>query len=79
MYGLYNKNGKFICYRMTKRIKIDMGEYDVITARSKKSEKDCKRVIDEKIRNYYIQREEEKHKGVYPDMLFKDFAENCTN
>ena len=61
---------------MTKRIRNEQGEYDVLTARSKKSEKDCKRVMDEKIRNYYIQKEEEKHKGVYPDMLFKDFADN---
>ena len=48
MYELYDKNGKFICYRMTKRIRNEHGEYDVLTARSKKSEKDCKRVMDEK-------------------------------
>ena len=61
---------------MTKRIRNEQGEYDVLTARSKKSEKDCKRVMDEKIRNYYVRKEEEKHKGVYPDMMFKDFADN---
>ena len=76
MYELYDKNGKFICYRMTKRIKNDMGEYDVLTARSKKSEKECRKIMDEKIRDYYIQKEEQKHKGVFPDMLFKDFADN---
>ncbi len=27
MYELYDKNGKFICYRMTKRIKNNSGEY----------------------------------------------------
>ena len=76
MYELYDKNGKFICYRMTKRIKNDNGEYDVLTARSKKSEKDCRRIMDDKIRDYYIQKEQERIKGVYPEMRFKDFAEN---
>ena len=42
MYELYDKSGRFLCYRMTKRIKNDNGEYDVLTARSKKSEKDCR-------------------------------------
>lgn len=76
MYELYDKDGKFICYRMTKRIKNDLGEYDVLTARSKKSEKECRKIMDDKIRDYYIQKEEQKHKGVFPDMLFKDFADN---
>lgn len=76
MYELYDKDGKFICYRMTKRIKNDSGEYDVLTARSKKSEKECRKIMDDKIRDYYIQKETEKHKGVFPDMLFKDFADN---
>ena len=76
MYELYGKDGKFICYRMTKRIKNDLGEYDVLTARSKKSEKECRKIMDDKIRDYYIQKETEKHKGVFPDMMFKDFAEN---
>ena len=66
MYELYDKNGKFICYRMTKRIRNEQGEYDVLTARSKKSEKDCKRVMDEKIRNYYIQKEEENIREFIP-------------
>lgn len=61
---------------MTKRIKNDNGEYDVLTARSKKSEKECRKIMDDKIRDYYIQKEQEKIKGVYPEMLFKDFAEN---
>ena len=76
MYELYDKSGNFICYRMTKRIKNDLGEYDVLTARSKKSEKECRKIMDDKIRDYYIQKETEKHKGVFPDMLFKDFADN---
>lgn len=42
MYELYDKNRNFICYRMTKKIKNDLGEYDVLTARSKKSEKECR-------------------------------------
>ena len=54
MYELYDKDGKFICYRMTKRIKNDSGEYDVLTARSKKSEKECRKIMDDKIRDYYI-------------------------
>lgn len=76
MYELYDKDGKFICYRITKRIKNDNGEYDVLTARSKKSEKECRKIMDDKIRDYYIQKETEKHKGVFPDMFFKDFADN---
>ena len=42
-YGLYDKDGNFKCWRMTKRIKNANGEYDVLTAHSKKSEKDCRR------------------------------------
>lgn len=61
---------------MTKRIKNDLGEYDVLTARSKKSEKECRKIMDDKIRDYYIQKETEKHKGVFPSMLFKEFADN---
>lgn len=61
MYELYDKDGKFICYRMTKRIKNDLGEYDVLTARSKKSEKECRKIMDDKIRDYYIQKEEQKN------------------
>ena len=40
-YGLYDKDGNFLCYRMTKRIKNEKGEYDVLTAKSKKSVTDC--------------------------------------
>ncbi len=58
MYELYDKDGKFICYRMTKRIKNDLGEYDVLTARSKKSEKECRKIMDDKIRDYYIQKKQ---------------------
>ena len=42
-YGLYDKEGNFLCYRMTKRIKNEKGEYDVITAKSKKSVTDCRK------------------------------------
>lgn len=49
MYELYDKNVNFICYRMTKRIKNDLGEYDILTARSKKSEKECRKIMDDKI------------------------------
>jgi hypothetical protein len=61
---------------MTKRIKNDLGEYDVLTARSKKSEKECRKIMDDKIRDYYIQQEEQKHKGVSSEMPFKEFADN---
>lgn len=43
MYELYDKNGNQIGYRMTKRIKNEDGKYDVLTARSKTSEKDSER------------------------------------
>ena len=76
MYELYDTSGNFIGYRMMKRIKNDLGEYDVLTARLKKSEKDCRKIMDDKICDQYIQKETEKHKGVFPDMLFKDFADN---
>lgn len=76
MYELYDKEGKCICYRMTKRIKNDSGEYDVLTARSKKSEKECRKIMDDKIRDYYIQKETEKHKGVFPDMVDEVFEQN---
>ena len=75
-YGLYDKDGNFLCYRMTKRIKNEKGEYDVLTAKSKKSVTDCRKVMEQKIQAYYRQKEEAKHKGVYPEMLFTDFADN---
>ncbi|MBR1811788.1 MAG: site-specific integrase [Clostridia bacterium] len=78
-YGLYDKEGNFLCYRMTKRIRNEKGEYDVITAKSKKSVTDCRKVMEQKIQDYYQQKEEEKHKGIYPDMMFKDFADNWYN
>ena len=75
-YGLYDKDRNFLCYRMTKRIKNEKGEYDVLTAKSKRSVTDCRKVMDEKVKEYYQRREEAKHKGVYPEMLFTDFADN---
>ena len=75
-YGLYDKDGNFLCYRMTKRIKNEKGEYDVLTAKSKKSVTDCRKVMEAKIKEYYQRREEAKHKGVYPEMQFTDFAYN---
>lgn len=53
MYELYDKNGNQIGYRMTKRIKNEDGKYDVLTARSKTSEKDCRKKLDDMIKEYY--------------------------
>lgn len=75
-YGLYNKDGSFKCWRMTKRIKNANGEYDVMTAHSKKSEKDCRKVLDGLIKDYYQEQEKNKHKVVSSDMPFKEFADN---
>ena len=49
MYELYDKNGNQIGYRMTKRIKNEDGKYDVLTARSKTSEKDCRKKLDDMV------------------------------
>ena len=75
-YALYDKDGNFITYRMTKRIKNEQGEYDVLTARSKKSVKECRRRLDEKIAEYFKEQEERKHRGMFPDMKFGKFADN---
>lgn len=75
-YGLYDKDGNFKCWRMTKRIKNANGEYDVLTAHSKKSEKDCRKVLESLIKDYYQEQEKNKHKVVSSDMLFKEFADN---
>lgn len=53
MYELYDKNGNQIGYRMTKRIKNEYGKYDVLTARSKTSEKDCRKKLDDMVKEYY--------------------------
>lgn len=76
MYELYNKDGSFKCYRMTRRIRNDDGEYDVITARSKVSERECKKVLEQKLKEYYLRREAEKGLKPNPDMTFADFADN---
>lgn len=78
-YALYDKDGNFITYRMTKRIRNEQGTYDVLTARSKKSAKECRRRLDEKIAQYYTELEERKHRGVFPDMKFGKFADNWYN
>ena len=55
MYELYDKNGNFICYRITKRIKNEQEKYDVLTARSKKSEKECRKIMYTRIfKNYKL-------------------------
>ena len=75
-YGLYDKDGNFKCWRMTKRIKNANGEYDVLTAHAKKSEKDCRKVLEGLIKDYYQEQEKNKHKVVSSDMPFKEFADN---
>lgn len=60
MYELYDKNGNQIGYRMTKRIKNEDGKYDVLTARSKTSEKDCRKKLDYMVKEYYQLQEKEK-------------------
>ena len=59
MYELYDKNGNQIGYRMTKRIKNEDGKYDVLTARSKTSEKDCRKKLDDMVKEYYQLQEKE--------------------
>lgn len=63
MYELYDKNGNQIGYRMTKRIKNEDGKYDVLTARSKTSEKNCRKKLDDMVKEYY-QLQEKKRKRV---------------
>lgn len=68
MYELYDKNGNQIGYRMTKRIKNEDGKYDVLTARSKTSEKDCRKKLDDMIKEYYQLQEKKKSGGVFSEM-----------
>ena len=76
MYELYDKNGNQIGYRMTKRIKNEDGKYDVLTARSKTSEKDCRKKLDDMIKEYYQLQEKKKSGGVFSEMKLKDYADN---
>lgn len=77
MYELYDKNGNQIGYRMTKRIKNEDGKYDVLTARSKTSEKDCRKKLDDMVKEYYQLQEKKKSGGVFSEMKLKDYADNC--
>ena len=63
MYELYDKSGNQIGYRMTKRIKNEDGKYDVLTARSKTSEKDCRKKLDDMVKEYYQLQEKKKSGG----------------
>lgn len=76
MYELYDKNGNQIGYRMTKRIKNEDGKYDVLTARSKTSEKDCRKKLDDMFKEYYQLQEKKKSGGVFSEMKLKDYADN---
>ena len=76
MYELYDKNGNQIGYRMTKRIKNEDGKYDVLTARSKTSEKDCRKKLDDMVKEYYQLQEKKKSGGVFSEMKLKDYADN---
>lgn len=75
-YAVYDKDGNFMYFRMTKRIKNELGQFDVLTARSKKSEKDCRKKLDGLVQDYYVTKEKNKHKAPSSDMPFKEFAEN---
>ena len=68
MYELYDKNGNQIGYQMTKRIKNEDGKYDVLTARSKTSEKDCRKKLDDMVKEYYQLQEKKKSGGVFSEM-----------
>ena len=76
MYELYDKSGNQIDYRMTKRIKNEDGKYDVLTARSKTSEKDCRKKLDDMVKEYYQLQEKKKSGGVFSEMKLKDYADN---
>lgn len=79
MYELYDKNGNQIGYRMTKRIKNEDGKYDVLTARSKTSEKGCRKKLDDMVKEYYQLQEKKKSGGVFSEMKLKDYADNWYN
>lgn len=79
MYEVTDKDGKFLYYRMTKRMKNEDGGYDVITARSKHSEKDCRKKLNAKIAEWSAKHEEEKINGVYSTMKLGNYAENWYN
>lgn len=75
MYELYDKNENFICYRMTKRIKNDLGEYDVFTARSKKSEKECRKIpISPQLKSALIEHKLKNFNGQYVFVRVKNNA-----
>ena len=74
-YGLYDKDGKFICFRMTKRIRNQYGKYDVLTARSKKSVLDCRRKLDAMIAEYAQMTDEQRRKKPHSEMMFADYCD----
>lgn len=79
MYEVYDKQGNLKYYRMTKRVKDLNGETKVITARSKKSERDCRKKMNNLIAEWTQQQEEIKHLGNYSKMLLGDYATNWYN
>ncbi len=76
MYELYDKNGKLLYYRMSKRVTDAEGNKKVLTARSKKSVADCRKKMDKLIEEFTRQEEVKKHKGSYSEMTLGEFAKN---
>ena len=80
MYELYDKNGNQIGYRMTKRIKNEDGKYDVLTARSKTSEKDCRKKLDDMVKEYHLNIEKanctKKNKYMYKNIVYNHIIEH---
>lgn len=77
MYELYDKNGNQIGYRMTKRIKNEDGKYDVLTARSKTSEKDCRKKLDDMVKEYYQLRKKGRKEKEWRCLLRNEIKRLC--
>lgn len=75
MYEVYGKDGKLIYYRISKRVTDANGNKKVLTARSKKSATDCRKVMNKLIQEWTQSQEQEKILGSYSEMKLADYAE----
>ncbi|MGN1420105.1 MAG: tyrosine-type recombinase/integrase [Eubacterium sp.] len=79
MYEVYGKDGKLLYYRISKRVTDANGNKKVLTARSKKSATDCRKVMNRLIQEWTQSQEQEKILGSYSEMKLANYAEKWYN
>lgn len=76
MYEERDKDGNVIGWRITRRVKNEIGSYDCIIARPKISEEDCKQQLNKKLVEYAKESNVRKKERIISKDKMKDFADS---